>query len=148
MKGCLGCIGIIVFSAVFVTGATYVWRVTHPAEAVYEDAKNARIDREAAAHREFLAKHPEAGHESEICIGVHHRVEDRLKAPASADFPSCIWDQSQVKYAGNGVYNFSSWVDAQNGFGAKIRTYYDGEAVIDDQALAAHEFRITHLDMH
>ncbi|MGA7241417.1 MAG: hypothetical protein WBY44_37385 [Bryobacteraceae bacterium] len=148
MKGCVGCLGIIVFSGVLVFAATHIWRAANPEEAAQEDARMAKIDREAAAHREFLAKHPEAGHEGEICREMQREVEARLKAPATADFPSCAWTAaSHVTYAGDGRYNFSSWVDAQNGFGANIRTYYDGEALVDAQSLTTHTFRWTRFNI-
>jgi len=48
-------------------------------------------------------------------------VEDRLKAPGSADFP--VLDFTS-KYQGDGTYIVTSYVDAQNSFGAMIRMYY------------------------
>jgi len=115
---------------------------------VKEDERTRRIDRETAAHRALLAKDPKAGHEAEICTAVHRAVEDRLKSPASADFQSCIFHQEQVQYAGEGRYTFSSFVDAQNSFGASIRTQFDGDALIDDQGLKDRRFQITRLETH
>jgi hypothetical protein len=82
--------------------------------------------------------------EMDICSGVQRAVEARLKAPGTADFPGCIMHQSQVQYAGGGHYNFSSYVDAQNSFGAKIRTYYSGEAVVDKTG----NWIVTQFEMH
>jgi hypothetical protein len=48
-------------------------------------------------------------------------VEDRLKAPGTADF-SGIFDTS-ISGSGNS-YTVSGYVDAQNSFGAKIRSDY------------------------
>ncbi|EAQ96144.1 hypothetical protein [Congregibacter litoralis] len=45
-----------------------------------------------------------------------------LRTPATADFASM--SASNVQHAGNGVYRVLSHVDAQNGFGAQIRTQY------------------------
>jgi len=54
-------------------------------------------------------------------------VKRRLKAPATADFPG-VWErEGHVRYLGNQRYRIISWVDAQNSFGAKIRTYFVGE---------------------
>ncbi|MCE0853883.1 hypothetical protein LU689_28660 [Pseudomonas asiatica] len=51
-------------------------------------------------------------------------VKQRLKSPASADFP--YLNNRDVMSVANHDCTFyvSSYVDAQNGFGAKIRTYY------------------------
>jgi hypothetical protein len=120
----------------------------YPEEASKDDARMAQIDGEAAARRDLHSRDPKSGQEFWICKGVQEQVEATLKAPATADFQSCVWHQSQVTYAGNGHYTFSSWVDAANSFGAQIRTYYDGEALIDDQSLRTHRFQITRLSTH
>lgn len=49
-------------------------------------------------------------------------VEDRLKSPSTAKFPT--YSESQVRDLGNGEYIVSSYVDAQNTFGAMVRTKY------------------------
>lgn len=48
-------------------------------------------------------------------------VSASLKAPASADFPLLDFNSS---YIGDSTFLVSSYVDAQNSFGAKIRTYF------------------------
>lgn len=55
-------------------------------------------------------------------------VKRQLKAPASADFPSFSdgRDRHITRLAGQ-KYRITSWVDAQNGFGAKIRNHFIGE---------------------
>lgn len=47
-------------------------------------------------------------------------VEQGLKSPSSADF--CSYREADVLDLGNNEYKISGWVDAQNGFGATIRT--------------------------
>ena len=54
-----------------------------------------------------------------VCQGA---VRDRLKAPAGADFQSPR--QSAIVALAAGRYQISSYVDAQNSFGAKLRTAY------------------------
>ena len=49
-------------------------------------------------------------------------VEERLKAPSSADF--CSYSDATVTDLGGGRFSVSAYVDAQNSFGATIRTYY------------------------
>lgn len=48
-------------------------------------------------------------------------VEERLKAPGSADFPYLDYT---AEYKGDSTYVVKSYVDAQNSFGAKLRTRY------------------------
>lgn len=56
-------------------------------------------------------------------------VERQLRAPATADFPS--WpDEYQVQTLGNCKYKVRSYVDAQNGFGALIRSNYSAVLVL------------------
>lgn len=49
-------------------------------------------------------------------------AEDHLKAPSTAKFP--VFTEDQVVHAGDGEYIVSSYVDAQNSFGAMVRTHY------------------------
>jgi len=50
-------------------------------------------------------------------------VVDRLKSPSTADFPS--YRESFVTDIGNGRFQVSAYVDAQNSFGAKMRNRYN-----------------------
>ena len=49
-------------------------------------------------------------------------VEQRLKAPATAEFPS--YTEIRVKYLGDCTHLVTAWVDAHNAFGALIRKPY------------------------
>jgi len=49
-------------------------------------------------------------------------VEKRLKAPSTADF--CSYSDATVTDLGGGRFKVIAYVDAQNSFGAKIRTNY------------------------
>src|SRR4030042_1131474 len=49
-------------------------------------------------------------------------VKKQLKAPSTADFP--WYDDSFVTDLGGGRYIVSAYVDAQNSFGAQIRSNY------------------------
>ncbi|MDH0640151.1 hypothetical protein N5D52_24800 [Pseudomonas sp. GD03860] len=51
-------------------------------------------------------------------------VKQRLKAPASADFPYLNNRDVVSASRHNCTFYVAAYVDAQNGFGAKIRTYY------------------------
>jgi len=62
-------------------------------------------------------------------IMMQQFVERRLKSPKSADFPYPFGEggHTHVKYVGNQKYSIDSWVDAQNAFGADIRTRFKGK---------------------
>jgi len=49
-------------------------------------------------------------------------VKDRLKAPGTAKFP--WYDESFVDDLGGGRFRVTAYVDAENSFGAKLRTHY------------------------
>lgn len=51
-------------------------------------------------------------------------VEKELKSPKSADFP--FGGFRHVTYLGNDRYEVDSYVDAENSFGASIRTRFKG----------------------
>lgn len=65
---------------------------------------------------------PDAGHPLEACGWCQVKVKEELKAPASAKFPSC--NRASIRKVAEGVYAVKSYVDAQNSFGAMIRTGY------------------------
>jgi len=51
-------------------------------------------------------------------------VKKRLNAPSTADFPSITDSKVSVKYLGECTHELRGYVDAQNSFGAKIRSHY------------------------
>jgi hypothetical protein len=51
-------------------------------------------------------------------------VKRQLKAPSSAEFPWITDDQVAISTRPGCVFHVSAWVDAQNGFGAQIRSRY------------------------
>ena len=62
------------------------------------------------------------GQEIEAFVASQRFVEQRLKAPSSADF--CSYTDANVEYLGNGRYRVIAYVDSQNSFGAELRTRY------------------------
>lgn len=52
----------------------------------------------------------------------HDFVKNQLKAPSTAKFP--WYDDSCVDSLGNSRYRVTSYVDAQNSFGAMLRSNY------------------------
>lgn len=71
--------------------------------------------RQAALRKVFRPQ----DHSISAFVHCKRLVLDRLKSPASADFPTFdykAWD------LGDNTYVVKSYVDSQNGFGAKVRT--------------------------
>ncbi len=54
-------------------------------------------------------------------------VEDKLKSPSTAEFPYSSSKGVNVHYQGECRHKISAYVDAQNSFGAMIRTKYYAE---------------------
>ena len=65
----------------------------------------------------------ESDHRSMAVVQCKNYVKNRLRSPSSADFPWIDLDQSVVS-TGNETYIVSSYVDAQNAFGATVRNDY------------------------
>lgn len=72
---------------------------------------------------------------SNACAMAKRFVTERLKAPATAEFPSCR--EAVITPQANGAagqqYTVSSYVDSQNSFGAKLRTHYVAVVRFDGQ---------------
>jgi hypothetical protein len=83
----------------------------------------ARLDREEQeqkAREAWEASHP--SQEVPAGMACEDYVKASLVAPSTADFQSFLG--RQVADLGNWNYSVSSYVDSQNSFGAKIRTYF------------------------
>ena len=75
--------------------------------------------------------------EDEIKLIIKMYVEDiikeKLKSPSTAKFPSLSdWSIYEKSY---NTYSVSSYVDAENGFGAEIRTYFSLTVTTDNEIL-------------
>lgn len=62
------------------------------------------------------------------CDVVQQRVKEMLKAPSTAKFDSCISGATISKKEGSETYTVIGSVDAQNSFGAMLRSAYIGTA--------------------
>lgn len=51
-------------------------------------------------------------------------VEQRLRSPSTAEFPWASADGVDARPLGNCRHSISAYVDAENGFGAMIRSHY------------------------
>lgn len=97
--GCIGLLALIVFVAVALTsGDNSRKRSPAPPPAPFHSAAGAWT----------------------VCTDA---VRDRLKAPRTAKFPWGFTDR--VTHLGEGKYRARAYVDAQNAFGAMLRTNFD-----------------------
>lgn len=62
------------------------------------------------------------GQETSAFVMCQDPVRSRLRAPSSAEFLSSTEPGVSLVHLGNGVYRVRGFVDAQNGFGAMLRT--------------------------
>ena len=98
------------------------------AEKVALDAQAAR----SVAERDAKKKaEEEAERQKELCsddiqafLAAKEFMKQRLKSPSTADFPF-LRDGSQITTLECGHFKVRSFVDAQNSFGAMIRTNYE-----------------------
>ncbi len=73
-----------------------------------------------------------SGDEGGAIAYCHQFVEQQLKSPSSADFPSN--SEHTVTELGEQQWRVSSYVDADNSFGASLRTNWTCEISYDDAA--------------
>lgn len=59
---------------------------------------------------------------TEAYVMAQNFMKKNLKSPSTADFP---FSEYKFEYLGDSKMKVISYVDAQNGFGAQIRTYYE-----------------------
>jgi hypothetical protein len=69
-------------------------------------------------------------------------VEQKLKSPSTAEFPSGSEKSSHIKDLGKGEYKITSWVDSQNGFGAIVRSKYTCLIIFTDDKVRCEDLKI------
>jgi len=69
-----------------------------------------------------ISKSKKSDYSMDAWIAAEDFVKRRLKAPSTAKFEKGA--HKKVKQLSNGNWHLSSYVDAQNSFGAILRTYY------------------------
>jgi len=87
------------------------------------------------SHKKTSSK-ADAPSDIEVCVTAHLYVKQLLKAPSTAKFPPC--DFGKVSRLGDKQYRYQSYVDAQNSFGAMVRTYY----VVEMEYLGNDEWKL------
>ncbi len=73
-------------------------------------------------------RNPQAGgQETTAFVMCQNPVETQLRAPSTAEFPYITAPGVSAVHLGDGVYRVHGFVDAQNGFGAMLRTSWTCE---------------------
>jgi len=102
-------------------------RATRNARRAAERAERqkARAAQEELEAREREAREVEARKKMAYFMSQEF-VKKRLKAPSTAEFPSLVLEESDIRITVQdpNTFTISAYVDAQNAFGAKIRTHY------------------------
>jgi hypothetical protein len=70
------------------------------------------------------SKEREVGSPEMAAIMCQGFVKERLTAPSTAKFPNAFGADTKTVTLGRGHYRVTSYVDAQNSFGAQIRTTF------------------------
>lgn len=127
----LGCLALILLP---ISVCTFEYMTETPAEKAAREAHRqrlaeARAKQDAADAAAKVKREAERNAErqfqrdrAEAVAMAKEFVKRRLKAPASADFASIL--EHSVTPAGSNQFVVSGYVDAQNSFGAQIRTRY------------------------
>lgn len=104
-------------------------KVKADAEAQQKAAQEAEAKKKA---EEEAAKKEEEqrSHTSTAKFCAQEQVKEMLKAPSTADFP---WlDGWAIAPQGGDVYKVQSYVDAENSYGAKIRSNFSCDVIVVD----------------
>jgi len=122
--GCLAMCLLAVVGFLFLASET---NVRKPAERAAKQTKQTADEQRREEDRD------RAG----AWVAAMELVQRRLKSPGSADFPGL--HEVTVQSQGNGRFYVVAWVDAQNSYGALIRTHFsctirkgDGKWMLED----------------
>ena len=69
-------------------------------------------------------------------------VKEHLRAPSTATFPSWLGDGGKVRREGECTFVVSGWVDAQNGFGAMIRSDWEEKVIYDHRESDGYDWKV------
>ena len=95
-------------------------------EAAQKEKEKIEAEAKVAARKEACSK----DNSIEAFINSQQYVEKQLRAPATAEFPTLDFS---VRDLGDCKYRVIAYVDAQNGFGALIRTNYSAIMVLQPE---------------
>jgi hypothetical protein len=102
----MGCVGRIIIVLILTVSIFYIFAATHE----QTPTRNWRTDPDPAA----------------ACVMMQEFVKRELKAPSTAKFVRPGEIGTRCEYQGNQRYFVRGYVDAQNSYGATVRTGYQG----------------------
>ena len=82
----------------------------------------------------------ESSHKVSVAMGCEQAITERLRSPRSARFPRNMSDGASRQL--DGSYVLRSYVDAQNAFGAEIRTKFVCRGTPVEGGVLVHEARL------
>ena len=82
----------------------------------------------------------EASRKMDVAMGCEQAIEERLRSPRSARFPRNMSEEATLQP--DGSYVLRAYVDAQNAFGAEIRTNFVCRGTPSDGGVLVHEARL------
>lgn len=117
---------IILFSILVVFGMIEESRLAPEEKAARaEERATRKIERDRQeAERKALDEEKRCSNETMAFVMSQNFVKRELKSPASASFPSTSSQGVRTNYIGDCTHEVWAYVDAQNSFGANIRTEY------------------------
>ena len=135
--GCLTIIIMVFLIFIAMTGNPTTPPKSYEIEPEHNDTDTEDVTEQSTDVNVGLYQHPASpndkttpyqhAHKVDICSAwtiMQEFVEDHLKCPSTAKWP---WSyHNRVKYLGDSKYLIVSYVDAENSFGAKVRTYFRG----------------------
>lgn len=112
-SGCVGCLGVVLAFFLLV-GLAGLWSggATQPGSP---SAGRSPTTGDTSARL----------NEIKAWLACKDGMKARLLAPATAEFPDGVLNRAwTARHRSEGLYDVSAYVDAQNGFGAKLRTNF------------------------
>lgn len=99
---------------------------------VEREKKKAEEEKRRQEEEKQKAEAEKRSHTDQAKLCSKMKLEQMLKAPSTAEYP---WsDQWSIQPLGDDKYKVSSYVDAENSFGAKIRTNFSCDVTVTDPA--------------
>ena len=107
----------ILASFVVIGLSVFIYQVTQPSTQTTVDSSSSRVKTAEEIERDASRT-------------AQRYVKSRLKCPSTAEFPDASVASISCE---DSVYTVFSYVDAQNSFGAMIRTYYEVTLTYDSE---------------
>lgn len=112
----------ILGAACLLIAVLLLWQFAYIPWMTQTDKQTAKTEQKQQPIAQKKAPKKHVPTKTEASVMAEQFVRKSLKAPSTADFP--WYNPDHVKYRGDNTWVVHSYVDAQNSFGAKLRTWY------------------------